>query len=172
MIIRSFLILLISMTYPCFAFKTLLVEKGYVYEMYDPHDEIPLDVLNEGVAMYFEAYLNPKLHNGISLKTLQVDEAKFASYDEFISDMFQRDFISYQFPDTTPRLYLQARLAQDGRIVGVCAILEQTPGTYYMDHMGVDKDFRRQKIATICGRVWWFSDTWSIYCPKCGSIGN
>lgn len=147
MIIRLFLILLISMTYPCFALKTLLTEKGYMYEMYDFQDEIPLDILNEGVAMYFEAYLNPRLHDGISLETLQLDEAKFASYDEFILDMFQRDFISYRFPDTTPRLYLQARQAQDGKIIGVCAVLEQAPGTYYIDHMGIDKDFRRQKIA-------------------------
>lgn len=145
--VRLFLILLTSIVHPCFALKTLLVEKDYVYEMYEAQDEIPLDILNEAVTMYFEAYLNPRLHEGISAKLLELDESKFSSYDEFISDMFQRDFSSYQFPNTTPRLYLQARRAQDGKIVGVCAILERTSGSYYIDHLGVDKDYRKQKIA-------------------------
>jgi ribosomal protein S18 acetylase RimI-like enzyme len=135
------------MTYPCFALKTLLVEKGIVYELYDSQDEIPLNVLNEGVSMYFEAYQHPRLHDGFSLETLQVDKASYSSYDEFISDMFRRDFNSYRFSNTTPRFYLQARRAQDGKIVGVCAILNQAPGTYYIEHIGVHKDFRRQKIA-------------------------
>src|SRR5581483_289285 len=33
-------------------------------------------------------------------------------------------------------------------------------------------DFQLACSNPDCGKVWWFSDTWSIYCPKCGTMGN
>lgn len=129
---------------PCFAFKTLLISEDYQYEMYEPEDEIPLCQLEEGRLMYYEAYLHPKLHEGISLNALHIDESKFHSYEEYISDMFQRDFESYCHPNS--RHYYQVRHSQDQKIVAICAVLEQ--GNYnYIDHIGVHKDFRRQGIA-------------------------
>jgi len=33
-------------------------------------------------------------------------------------------------------------------------------------------DFQLTCSNPNCGKVWWFSDTWSIHCPRCGSVGN
>ncbi|MBS0604556.1 MAG: GNAT family N-acetyltransferase [Verrucomicrobia bacterium] len=131
-----------------FTLETLLIEKGFLYEMYGSQEEIPLSELQAGREMYFEAYLNPCLHEGIPLMAMQIDETRFHSYEEFISDMFQRDFESYQFPGDTSRLYIQVRRIQDGKIIGICAILMKAPHSYYIDHIGVHKDFRRQKIGS------------------------
>ncbi len=146
-------LLLILICLPCFAFQTLLVSGDYQYEMYEPQDEIPLCELEEGLSMYYEAYLHPKLHEGIPLQALQIDESRFRSYEEFIADMFQRDFDSYQHPDQ--RHYYQVRCIQDQKIVAICAVLEEgKTGRNYMDHIGVHKDFRRQGIAqTLVGEV-------------------
>lgn len=133
---------------PCFAFKTLLINDRNIYEMYEPQDEIPLDVLSEGQLMYYISYLNPKLHEGISLEAMQIDGSRFNSYEEFIQDMFQCDFKSYQFSGEIPRFYLQVRKLQDNQIIGVCAVLQQSAHHYYVDHLGLHKDYRRQKIGS------------------------
>lgn len=45
------------------------------------------------------------------------------------------------------------------------------------DYQGVylarrSKDDLRLKCTNRkCGYVWWFSEEWSIYCPRCGAIG-
>ncbi len=146
--IQALLIYLSILISPSFALTTLLVNDGYIYESYDPQEEIPSSILNEGLSMYFEAYLHPRLHVGIPVNALQIDTSQFHSYDEFILDMFQRDFESYRIPGQTPRIYLQARSMKDGKIVGVCAVLVNENNNYYIDHIGVHKDFRRQKVAT------------------------
>lgn len=133
---------------PGFAVTTVLVNEGYIFERYEPHEEIPSSILNEGLSMYYEAYLHPKLHEGIPLNTLRIDTLRFHSYEEFILDMFQRDFESYRIPGQTPRIYLQARSMKDGKIIGVCAVLVYDNDNYYIDYIGVHKDFRRRKVAT------------------------
>lgn len=124
------------------------MDREYIYEAYEPQDEIPSSILNEGRSMYFESYLNPKLHEGIPLDVMQIDTSQFHSYDAFISDMFLQDFSSYQLPGKTPRIYLQARRIQDSKIIGICAVLELANHNYYLDHLGVHQDFRRHKIAS------------------------
>jgi ribosomal protein S18 acetylase RimI-like enzyme len=145
---RTFCLWLVCISVPCFAFQTLLSQDGYVYELYEPKDEIHESVLAQGEAMYLQTYLNPKLHEGISLEEMGLGHTPFASYEEFIADMFRNDFSSYQYPKNPPRFYLQVRELQSDEIVGVCAILEESPGYYYIDHIGVAKEHRRQKIAS------------------------
>lgn len=144
----STLLLFISFTCNCDAFKTLSTIDEYVYEVYEPQDCIPASILFEGMNMYLEAYSYPKLHEGIPLKELKIDESRFRSYDEFIADMFYRDFQSYETPNEVRRHYFQVRCILDNQIVGVCVILEQDqPGFYYTDHIGIHKDFRRLGLA-------------------------
>ncbi len=146
---RNAFFLLLVVTGPCFALQTLFVNESYVYEMYEPEDCIPLSVLDEGMRMYFEAYQFPRLYEGISLEELHIDETRFKSYEEFILDMLQKDFASYQDPKDISRAYFQARSLSDNQIVAICAVLKLTQsGHYYMDHLGVHKDFRRQGIAS------------------------
>ena len=146
--IRVFFVIFSCLIHPCFAFKTLLVDQGYIYEIYEPQDEIPSSTLNEGQSIYFESYLNPKLHKEIPLNAMRINASQFHSYDEFIQDMFLRDFESYQGPGQNPRFYLQARTGQDGKIIGVCAVLGEDNHNYHIDHLGVHKDFRQQGVAT------------------------
>lgn len=136
------------MSCPCFGFRTLYVQGDYLYEMYEPHDEIPISVLDEGLAMYYNTFLDPKFHEGFSLQDLGIDSKRFSSYEEFIADMFKRDFESYRICSGIPRFFLQSRRIHDSRIVGICAILEIAPQNYYIDHFGVDLDHKRQKIGS------------------------
>ncbi|MBS0655909.1 MAG: hypothetical protein JSR46_09040 [Verrucomicrobia bacterium] len=94
---------------PLFAYKTLLVKEQYTYEVYEPEDQIPSQVIEEALQMYTEAYFHPKLHDGLPLDDLKIDRSRFATYDEFIQDMFQSDFRSYEFPTHVKRHYYQIR---------------------------------------------------------------
>lgn len=102
----SFAFILLNFCFSSFAYEVLLVTDQYIYEVYEPADEIPYDVLKEGRSMYYEAYLNPKLHTDIPLEDLHLDP-KFPSYEAFIQDLFERDFNSYHAP--SPRYYFQVR---------------------------------------------------------------
>ncbi len=33
-------------------------------------------------------------------------------------------------------------------------------------------DFKLKCSNPRCGYIWWFSDEWSIYCPRCNPIGS
>jgi ribosomal protein S18 acetylase RimI-like enzyme len=125
-----------------------LIGNNYVCEVYAPEEEIPLEFLDEARQMYFEAYLYPPLHEGISIEELGLDQNLFGSYEEYIEDMFRRDFSSYGQPGK-PRLhYFQLRSNEDGCLVGVCVVLEKSmPGFYYLDHIGIHWKFRHQGLA-------------------------
>ncbi len=145
---RYLFILFIFLSSTCFGYKTLLTQDEYIYEVYEPGDRIPVDTLVEGLQMYYKAYLFPKLHVGFSLKELNIDETRFRSYDEFIEDMFCRDFLSYQTTQKEQRYYFQVRTVPHNQVVCVCVLLkEQEPGFYYMDHIGTHKDYRRRGLA-------------------------
>lgn len=118
-----------------------MVGDGYIYELYEPADEIPKSVLVEAKEMYFDAYLHPKLHEGVSLEALNLA----VSYEEFIADLFERDFASYQ--KASARYYFQGREVGSGQIVGICAVLENGPFDLYIDHIGVAKEYRRKGIG-------------------------
>jgi len=152
---RLILLFLVLLCSPCFAFRTLLIQDDYIYEMYEPQDRIPLSLLEEARSMYFEAYLNPRLHKDIPLKALQIDEYRFHTYEEFLSDLFQRNFASYEHPGRFSRYYYQVRSNRDQKIIGVCAVLDQNKnGRHFIEHIGVHKDFRRRGIAqTLIGEV-------------------
>lgn len=133
---------------PSFAFQTLLINEKYVYEVFEPNDDIPCQVLDEGFTMYFEAYQFPRVHAGIALAEMQIDETQFLSYEEFMYDMFQRDFASYTLPQNRSRYYFQVRSLRENAIVAICVVLDmEQPGFYYINHIGVNKNFRYQGIA-------------------------
>ncbi len=99
--------------------------------------------------MYKAAYRAPGHHQGISLKEMKIDASRFSTYEEFIADMFKRDFLGYQSPKEVGRYYFQVWSLPDYQLVGICAVLQQSrPGFYYIDHMGIDKNFRRQGLAS------------------------
>jgi ribosomal protein S18 acetylase RimI-like enzyme len=133
---------------PAFPYQVLLTDEDFVYELYEPQDLIPPTLLEEGRAMYFEAYQHPKLHLGHSVKSLNIDETRFRSYEEFIDQMFREDFESYNHLDTIKRYYFQARTLSDGRVVGICVVYpEDQSGHYFLDHIGVHCEFRRRGIG-------------------------
>ena len=41
---------------------------------------------------------------------------------------------------------------------------------YYLTRRSRD-DLRLKCTNRKCGYVWWFTEEWSIYCPKCGTLG-
>lgn len=145
--LQYFFALLVFVMNPVYAFQTLFVDRDCVYEVYEYQDFIPNEVLQEGQSMYFEAFLHPKLHEGKSLKELQIDEIRFRSYEEFIADMSAKDFESYQTPNSILRLYFQVRRFNDNKIVGVAAVLRLADRSYYIDHFGVHKGFRKLGIG-------------------------
>ncbi|MBA3239352.1 MAG: GNAT family N-acetyltransferase [Parachlamydiaceae bacterium] len=99
--------------------------------------------------MYFEAYLSPPLHANIPLKELNIDRNVFSSYEEYIGDMFKKDFASYGKLGKPKLHYLQLRQKDKGHIVGVCVVLHQEKhGYYYLDHIGIDSHFRKKGLAT------------------------
>lgn len=116
--------------------------------MYEPQESISQSILDEAEWMYLDAYFHPKLHEGLSLKEIGLDSTSFISYEDFIADMFHKDFASYRFSAETPRFYLQAREVHNGKIVGVCVSLQESPGCYYIDHLGVDCTHRQRKIGS------------------------
>lgn len=127
------------------AFNNLGLFKGYICEVYEPGDLIPTEQLHEALTMYYLAYCSPPLHQGIPLRELKIDGSKFSSYEGFISDMFLRDFQSYQ-DRHLERFYFQIRDRHS--IIGVCVVLKLAAGVYYIDHLGINAFFRRQGIAT------------------------
>lgn len=132
----------------CCALQVLPIGNDYICETYSPVDEIPKKQLDEARQMYFEAYCHPPLHLGIPFEELGIDLTCFGSYEEYIEDMFQRDFSSYGQPGMLRRHYFQLRCNDDGRIVGVCVVLEKsTLGYYYLDHIGIHWKFRNQGLA-------------------------
>lgn len=132
----------------CFAYQTLLTTDEYIYEVYEPKDRIPADKLMDGLKMYYQAYLTPNLHLHIPLCDLKIDETRFRSYDEFIGDMFIRDFLSYHTSQKERTLYFQVRYLPTDQVVCLSVLLkEDEPGYYYMDHIGTHVDFRRQGLA-------------------------
>lgn len=134
--------------FPVYAHQVLLTDKDFVYELYEPQDLIPPNLLEEGRAMYFEAYQHPKLHLGHSVKSLNIDETRFKSYEEFIDLMFREDFESYNHLEEVKRYYFQARTLSDGQVVGICVVYpEDRAGHYYLDHIGVHWAFRRRGIG-------------------------
>jgi ribosomal protein S18 acetylase RimI-like enzyme len=142
------LLILLSAMAPCHAYKFLGVKGGYCYEIYEPRDIIPDEVLDEAREMYFQAYDDPTLHDGLTLQEMRVDERRFSSYEEFIDDMFRKDFSSYHMNPS--RSLFQVRDCRSNAIVGVCAVLHQEkPGHYYIDHIGVEKNTRRKKMGTL-----------------------
>lgn len=132
----------------CEAYQELGRQDDYIFEVYEPGDFIPSEQLEEGHRMYRETYNYPSLHEGISLSTLKIDPTRFKSYDDFIDDMFQRDFQSYQDIYRNSRFYFQVRQAFTNKILAICSLLNQDqPGYYYLDHIGTHKDFKRKRLA-------------------------
>jgi len=143
--------LLLFLPISCHAFKNLGLFKGYIYEVYVPGDLIPVEQLNEALEMYYLAYCNPPLHQGIPLNELKIDGSKFSSYEGFISDMFMQDFQSYQ-DRHLERFYFQIRDRHS--IIGICVVLKLAAGVYYIDHLGINAFFRRQGLAKhLIGKV-------------------
>lgn len=146
--IRYLLLTCVLISSSCFGYQALLTKDDYLYEVYEPQDRIPVETLLNGLKMYYQAYLTPKLHAGIPLSELQIDETRFRSYEEFIEDMFYRDFLSYQITQKARCYYFQVRHLPTDQIVSLCVILQlDEPGFYYMDHIGTHKDFRRRGLA-------------------------
>lgn len=147
--IRYLLLAFVALSSSCFAYKSLLTKGDYLYEVYEPGDRIPIATLCEGLQLYYEAYLSPKLHVGIPLSQLKIDESRFSSYDDFIADMFYNDFLSYQTVQKDRCYYFQARYIPNNQVVSICVMLKQDmPGFFYMDHIGTQKDFRRRGLAS------------------------
>lgn len=139
---------LLVFAFPCFGYKELTSDKNYIFEVYEPSDSIPESILEEGHCIYFEAYLHPKLHEGVPFEVLGFDLSHFPSYEAFIADMFARDFASYSSLQASIRYYFQIRQAANDQIVGLAVVLQQPErGYYYLDHIGVHKDFRRLGLA-------------------------
>ncbi|MDP1609079.1 MAG: hypothetical protein Q8L98_07185 [Chlamydiales bacterium] len=59
----------------------------------------------------------------------------------------------------------------NGRSAIVLPRLSFDQNGYYLSSRSPD-DFKLNCSNSRCGNVWWFTDNWSIYCPKCGSVGN
>ena len=137
-------VLIFFLPISCYSFTNLGSFKGYECEVYELGDAIPPDILKKGLEMYFLAYCNPPLHRGIPLEDLRINESKFNSYEEFIADMFMSDFQGYQNPQLQ-RWYFQMK--EGDQIRGVCIVLKLDTGIYYIDHLGVESDYRRQGIA-------------------------
>lgn len=132
----------------CCGFQIIPIGNDYNCEIYSPEDKIPLDVLEEARQMYLEAYLYPPLHAEIPFEELKIDQNFFNSYEEYIDDMFRKDFTSYGSSDKPMLHYCQLR-QNDSILVGVCVVLEQAKsGYYYLDHIGIHRKFRRQGLAT------------------------
>src|SRR5437667_435486 len=143
----NLLFLLLSIFSQCIAYQILRVDNEFLYELYEPQDLINPALLEEARAMYLDAYLHPPLHIGWEIPILQLGEMQFATYEEFIEELFRQDFESYQFP--SPRYYFQIRSLKNQQIVAVCTCLaEDKIGHYYIDHLGVHKDFRRRQLGS------------------------
>jgi len=146
--IRYLFIACVLISSACFGYQTLLTRDDYQYEVYEPQDQIPAKTLLNGLKMYYQAYLAPRLHVGIPLSELQIDETRFHSYEEFIEDMFYGDFLSYQTTQKARCYYFQVRYLPSDQVVSLCVVLKQDePGFYYIDHLGTHKDFRHRGLA-------------------------
>ena len=146
---RQFVILLLFFGFESgYALQILPVKEEFVCEVYSPEDELPVELLDEARRMYFEAYMHPALHLEVPFKELGIDPNRFSSYEEYIGDMFQRDFGGYSGCDKGGVHYFQLRCKVDGSVVGVCVVLEkEVPGYYYIDHIGIHWKFRQQGLA-------------------------
>lgn len=132
----------------CTGLQIVPVKDDFICEVYSPEDDIPLELLEEARRMYFETYLCPALHVGVPFEELGINQNLFGSYEEYIADMFRKDFASYGQKNKQGIHYLQLRCKEDGSIIGVCVLLEKLiPGLYYLDHIGIHCNFRRQGLA-------------------------
>ncbi len=139
---------LMLLTFDSCALQVLPIGNNYICEVYSPDEVISQNQLEEARQMYFEAYCHPPLHLEVPFEELGIDSACFSSYEEYIADMFHKDFSGYKNPDKLKRHYFQLRYTRDDRIIGVCVVLEtSTPGFYYLDHIGIHWKFRNQGLA-------------------------
>lgn len=145
----AFLALLLSFFFnSCSAFEIITINDDYFCEIFTPDDQIPKEALEEAMCMYYEAYLYPPQHEETPVEQLGIDQNLYNSYPAYINDMFKRDFSSYVDSEEQTLHYFQLR-CQDGSIVGVAAVLEENNrGFYYLDHIGIHKDFRFQGLAS------------------------
>ena len=141
-----FLMGLMLLSMPCYALRTVVLDAKYQIREYDPFDEIPLDSLEKDLVLYYETYMNPKQHLETPFEEMGIDTLRFSSYEEFILDMFEIDFPGYQLPGE--RYYFQVVNSEDDRVIGICAILRLEPGFYFVEHIGIHHDFRREGLAS------------------------
>ena len=122
--------------------RPLGTSEGIRYEMWEPHDTIPSQLLNPAREMYFASY-DPRLHEGVSLEQMRIADKGFPSYEDFIADMLKRDFASYEAPAFRWIFFAY----QEREIVGFASLLQQ-PQSFYIDHFGVSSAAKGKKIGT------------------------
>lgn len=132
----------------CDGVETRPINQDYFCEVYAPMEKIPPEFLEEAKQMYYEAFCHPPLHQGIAIAELGIDEKLFASYEDYIKNMFEADFTIYHHPEHLKIHYFQIRSTHDQQIVGFCVVIETSvPGHYYIDNLGINWMFRHQGLG-------------------------
>jgi len=105
--------------------------------------------------MYFSTY-DPVLHEGLSLAQMGIPE-HFKTYEDFLWDMIQKDFASYNETGTTRDIFFttEGPYQEDApNVTSVSILLPQEEGSYYLDHFGVSSSVQRKGVGERLMGLW------------------
>lgn len=123
---------------------------GIQYYLVKSGEPLQLKTAEEANKMYFESY-DVSLNRGLSLLDLGIADTSVSTYEEFRKKMFDEDFSNY-VKESQNRYFFYAQ--DKNNIVGVSVVLQlNEPGSYYIDHIGVDKDHKKMGIGSTLMRL-------------------
>ncbi|MBX9977614.1 MAG: GNAT family N-acetyltransferase [Alphaproteobacteria bacterium] len=118
------------------------------YYALEPNVHLSKAFLDQATKMYYDCY-DPDLHKDYTLEAMGINASCFQTYEEFLNDLIQTDFHSYN----TKTCFVIYATEGDARpdfsnLVGLCVTLpEKEKGHYYIDHIGVKKGYQGNGIG-------------------------
>lgn len=154
-IVSVFICLFLSVFSSLQAIELLEEKEGRYFYRILREESVPDAFSQTAQKMYFSTY-NPALHEGLSLEQMGIPE-HFGTYEDFLKDMIQRDFASYNEAGAPRDIFFTTEgVYQEDTpsVVGISILLPQEDGSYYLDHFGVSSSAQRHGIGKTLMGLW------------------
>ena len=151
MILRTGFILIFFMTIMInvlMACELVGTNNNFFYYCFPRGCNLPQAFCDSTKKMYYESY-NPVFHKDYSTEQMGLDR-KFKTYEQFLHQLIEDDFTGYNTKLTNRVVFFvtQRPFSENVEPLGVAVFLDQDQkGEYYIDHIGIQKEFQRKGIG-------------------------